>query len=50
MNAQQLLETGLRNYWYPVLPAWRLQQAPLGITRLGEQHVRCKAGGRRQRA
>lgn len=34
-----LLATGLRNYWYPVLPSWRLQDAPLGITRLGENLV-----------
>ena len=34
-----LLATGLRNYWYPVLPSWRLQSAPLGITRLGENIV-----------
>ncbi len=39
MNAAQLLDTGLRNLWYPVLPAWRLHEAPLGITRLGENLV-----------
>ena len=36
MNAQDLLDTGLRNLWYPVIPSWRLREAPLGITRLGE--------------
>jgi phenylpropionate dioxygenase-like ring-hydroxylating dioxygenase large terminal subunit len=30
---------GLRNAWYPVLPSWRLREAPLGITRLGENIV-----------
>ncbi len=39
MNAEQLLDTGLRNLWYPVLAAWRLHDAPLGITRLGENLV-----------
>jgi hypothetical protein len=29
MNVETLLNTGLRNLWYPVLPAWRLQAAPL---------------------
>jgi phenylpropionate dioxygenase-like ring-hydroxylating dioxygenase large terminal subunit len=33
------LQTGLRNFWYPVLPGWRLQDGPLGITRLGENLV-----------
>lgn len=36
---ETLLETGLRNLWYPVLPSWRLQETPLGITRLGENLV-----------
>jgi phenylpropionate dioxygenase-like ring-hydroxylating dioxygenase large terminal subunit len=39
MNPETLLDTGLRNLWYPVLPSWRLQDAPLGITRLGENLV-----------
>ncbi len=30
------LATGLRNHWYPVLPSYRVQDAPIGITRLGE--------------
>ncbi|MSQ18903.1 MAG: aromatic ring-hydroxylating dioxygenase subunit alpha [Betaproteobacteria bacterium] len=33
---QSYLATGLRNHWYPVLPSYRVQSAPLGITRLGE--------------
>ena len=36
---ESLLSTGLRNFWYPVLPSGRLQDAPLGITRLGENIV-----------
>jgi phenylpropionate dioxygenase-like ring-hydroxylating dioxygenase large terminal subunit len=39
MNLETLLSTGLRNLWYPVLPSWRLHQAPLGITRLAENLV-----------
>ena len=39
MNLETLLDTGLRNLWYPVIPAWKLQDAPLGITRLGENIV-----------
>jgi phenylpropionate dioxygenase-like ring-hydroxylating dioxygenase large terminal subunit len=38
-RAQELLATGVRNLWYPVLPSWRLQDTPVGITRLGEQIV-----------
>jgi len=34
-----LLERGLRNVWYPVLPSWRLHDTPLGITRLSENIV-----------
>ena len=34
-----ILSTGLRNLWYPVIPSWRLRDAPLGITRLGENLV-----------
>ncbi len=30
------LAAGLRNHWYPVLPSYRVQHAPIGITRLGE--------------
>lgn len=39
MTPDQILDTGLRNYWYPVIPAWQLHDAPLGITRLGENLV-----------
>jgi phenylpropionate dioxygenase-like ring-hydroxylating dioxygenase large terminal subunit len=39
MNPDTLLNTGLRNLWYPVIPSWKLHDAPLGITRLGENIV-----------
>jgi phenylpropionate dioxygenase-like ring-hydroxylating dioxygenase large terminal subunit len=33
------LDKGLRNYWYPVIASWQVSNAPLGITRLGDQIV-----------
>ena len=30
---------GLKNYWYPVLPSWALDNGPMGITRLSENIV-----------
>jgi phenylpropionate dioxygenase-like ring-hydroxylating dioxygenase large terminal subunit len=36
---ERILDTGLRNVWHPVLPSWRVQDAPVGITRLGENIV-----------
>jgi phenylpropionate dioxygenase-like ring-hydroxylating dioxygenase large terminal subunit len=33
------LARGVRNAWYPVVPSWRVSEAPLGITRLGENIV-----------
>jgi len=36
---ERLLERGLRNYWYPIAPSYQVQQAPVGLTRLGEQIV-----------
>ncbi len=33
------LDLGLRNYWYPVAPSWQVANAPIGLTRLGEQLV-----------
>lgn len=29
------LDLGLMNLWYPVVPSWMVQKAPVGITRLG---------------
>lgn len=36
-HAQRILNTGIRNLWYPVVPSWQVGNAPIGITRLGEQ-------------
>jgi len=33
------LNQGLRNYWHPVTASWSLRNAPLGITRLGQNIV-----------
>lgn len=33
------IDTGLRDAWYPVLPSWRVHDAPIGVTRLGENIV-----------
>jgi phenylpropionate dioxygenase-like ring-hydroxylating dioxygenase large terminal subunit len=33
------LDRGIKNYWYPVAPSWQVGDAPIGITRLGEQIV-----------
>lgn len=32
-----LVESGLRNFWYPVLPSYVLRDTPVGITRLSEE-------------
>jgi phenylpropionate dioxygenase-like ring-hydroxylating dioxygenase large terminal subunit len=36
---ENLLERGLRNYWYPIAPSYQIRRAPVGLTRLGEQIV-----------
>jgi len=36
---EALLDFGLRNYWYPVLPSYRVTEAPIGITRLSDNIV-----------
>ena len=36
-ETQRILDTGLRNLWHPVMPSWQVGNAPIGITRLGEQ-------------
>ncbi|HML83239.1 MAG TPA: aromatic ring-hydroxylating dioxygenase subunit alpha [Thiomonas arsenitoxydans] len=33
------LNSGLHNFWYPVLPSWRLHSSPYGITRLSQRIV-----------
>ena len=32
-----LVDSGLRNLWYPVAPSWQVRADPIGITRLGER-------------
>ncbi|WP_137919569.1 aromatic ring-hydroxylating dioxygenase subunit alpha [Hydrogenophaga sp. 2FB] len=36
-DATQRVERGLLNYWYPVLPSYRLAGTAIGITRLSEE-------------
>jgi phenylpropionate dioxygenase-like ring-hydroxylating dioxygenase large terminal subunit len=36
---ERLVNKGLRNQWYPVLPSWSVAGAPIGITRLSENLV-----------
>ncbi|AZG17211.1 aromatic ring-hydroxylating dioxygenase subunit alpha [Cupriavidus pauculus] len=38
-RAEARLNTGLRNYWYPVAASWQVTHAPIGITRLGQNIV-----------
>jgi phenylpropionate dioxygenase-like ring-hydroxylating dioxygenase large terminal subunit len=38
-DAERILDTGLRDLWHPVAPSWQVGNAPIGITRLGEQIV-----------
>ena len=35
----EYLKTGVKNAWYPVIPSWRVLDAPVGLTRLGENIV-----------
>ena len=35
-EAEQLLNKGLRERWYPLEPSWMVQENPLGVTRLSE--------------
>jgi len=37
---------GLRNYWYPVLAAWRLRRRPKAVRLLGEDIVVYRDGGK----
>ena len=38
-QVEELVNQGLKNSWYPVLPSWRLTTKPLGITRLSQNLV-----------
>lgn len=39
ITAAERVETGLLNFWYPVLPSYQVAGEPVGITRLSEQIV-----------
>ena len=43
-SARSILATGLRDLWYPVAPSWKVRNAPIGITRLGERIVLWRDG------
>lgn len=38
-EAARVLNTGLRDLWYPVAPSWQVGNAPIGVTRLSERIV-----------
>lgn len=38
-EAERILNTGVRDLWYPVAPSWQVQNAPIGVTRLGDEIV-----------
>ncbi|WP_332308763.1 aromatic ring-hydroxylating dioxygenase subunit alpha [Sphingobium sp. TCM1] len=38
-TAEQRLNAGLRNLWYPVAASWMVAKAPVGLIRLGERIV-----------
>lgn len=35
--AAKLVNSGVRNLWYPIAPSWQVRSDPIGITRLGER-------------
>ncbi len=39
ISVEALINSGLRNLWYPVAPSWMVREAPIGVTRLGERIV-----------
>lgn len=43
-EAQRILNTGVRNLWWPVVPSWQVNNAPVGVTRLGERIVLWRDG------
>jgi phenylpropionate dioxygenase-like ring-hydroxylating dioxygenase large terminal subunit len=38
-EAEHILNTGVRDLWYPVAPSWQVGNAPIGLTRLMERIV-----------
>jgi len=43
-RVEERLNTGLRNYWYPVAASWAVRHAPVGLTRLGQNLVLWRDG------
>lgn len=43
-ETERILNTGVRNLWWPVAPSWQVASAPVGITRLGERIVLWRDG------
>jgi phenylpropionate dioxygenase-like ring-hydroxylating dioxygenase large terminal subunit len=43
-DTEHILNSGIRNLWYPVAPSWQVGNAPIGITRLSEQIVLWRDG------
>lgn len=43
-EAERILNTCIRNLWYPVVPSWQVGSAPVGITRLTEKIVLWRDG------
>jgi phenylpropionate dioxygenase-like ring-hydroxylating dioxygenase large terminal subunit len=39
VEVERVLNTGIRNLWYPVAASWMVGSRPVGMTRLGEQIV-----------
>ena len=43
-EAARILNSGVRDLWYPVAPSWQVGNAPIGLTRLGERIVLWRDG------
>jgi phenylpropionate dioxygenase-like ring-hydroxylating dioxygenase large terminal subunit len=43
-EAERIMNTGIRDLWYPVAPSWQVASAPVGLTRLGEKIVLWRDG------
>jgi phenylpropionate dioxygenase-like ring-hydroxylating dioxygenase large terminal subunit len=43
-EAERILNTGVRDLWYPVAPSWQVGNAPIGVTRLCERIVLWRDG------
>ena len=50
LEAERILNTGIRNLWHPVAPSWQVQNAPVGVTRLGDRIVLWRDGDGRVHA